>query len=216
MKRKLLWLRFYTRFLGAVRKVCRFLNISFCYATRYGVNESDPVFPAVGSQEERTLDPASLRLGLDYLKDEYTLLGTPVTESPHYALMRSLQEGRGYEDTEYCRRMLAGSLDERPPIVAYYLNPSYFPGCFARCVREIESDSYEPILVYRVDGAYYIHDGKHHAAVAALLGRPLRCRVANCETIYCSLSRKLCRYVDRHRAYARHKSFLNALREMDK
>jgi|LSQX01.1.fsa_nt_gb hypothetical protein len=37
------------------------------------------------------------------------------------------------------------------------------------------SNAYEPIVVYELDGKTYIFDGKHRAALCALLGKPVRC-----------------------------------------
>jgi hypothetical protein len=41
----------------------------------------------------------------------------------------------------------------------------------------IENNSYEPVTVYYLKGKYYIADGKHRAALAALLRGYVKCEV---------------------------------------
>lgn len=208
-------IRIKTKLLSAISKLCRAFHISFPYYMQYGVKMVNPTFPVLQTKGSNILriDPKELRLGFDFLKDDYTLLDAPLSESPHFLLMESLEKTHEYEWTDYCRRMLNGSLDERPPIVAYYLRENYFMDCYKKCVSEIEKQSYEPVKVYCVNGHYYIYDGKHHSAVAALLKKEIKCAVLDTDAVLGAIDKRIIDYMQKRDEYNKHLRFIKSMKE---
>ncbi|MBQ3866223.1 MAG: hypothetical protein II776_04920, partial [Clostridia bacterium] len=120
------------------------LGKSIYYQTKYGVKVLNRRGAAsapdrIGDAIE--LDPGTLLLPFDCLKDAYTFLGTGVADSPHLDLMRAALRG----DPEHCRYVdlaLAGALDGRDTT---YVKPEiYLREC--RKNREgFEEDRVKPI-----------------------------------------------------------------------
>ena len=109
----------------------------------------------------------------DLLRNQFTMCGTPVTESPHFGLMQAIESGTLTESVDYVRRMRKGMLDARPPAETPLerLAGSYQQrkdGLAASHVFEI----FVIRMTWRGEPSYVIADGKHRAAVAAALNRP--------------------------------------------
>ena len=198
-----------TKFYSLLNKICIVIKRSITYQTKYGIKVLNPFFPTVNSTESiKYIDPANLYLGVDFLKDKYTNLNTNLLNSPHFKLMLCLRNNESYFSTEYVNRMLLGCLDERPPIISYYNNHSYFEECYKKSLNEIVTSSYSPITVFKVRDNYYIHDGKHHAAVAAMLGKQVKCLELNSIDVYNSFCGKAIEIASTSKNYDKHLRFL--------
>ncbi len=165
--------------LGVCTKGCRLLRKTVIYESKTGLKELNPVFNKRECAETVScvIPVEELFLGVDFLNDEHTLMDTPITKSPHFGLMKTLSENGDIMQTDYVKRMLRGALDERFEITAYCLDRSYFPTCYQKGVTALQNGAGEEITVYQKNGRYYLHDGKHRAALCALLHKEAKCRV---------------------------------------
>lgn len=179
------WLWVKVKSIGAFSKLCRLLHKTVVYQSKTGLKEINPAFAEKKDDNTTScmLSPGELYLGVDFLKDEYTLIDVPITESPHYGLMSALSAGKDGRDTQYVMRMLTGALDERYEIVAFYLDCNYFRNCFEKRINSLNKDDCAQVTVYRRNGRYYIHDGKHRAALCALLGTNVKCKIIDFDTV---------------------------------
>ncbi len=174
------------KLLGLCAKVFRLFHITYVYQGRTGLKELNPCVSNGQYQviEYKEIPYDQLFLGIDFLNDNNTLIDTPIATSPHFELMRTLSEGNDYMKTEYVERMLRGALDERYVIVSYCLNKSYFRSCYEKHIAEYEEGIDREIVVYQLNGKYYLHDGKHRAAMCALIKKSVRCKVITPESAY--------------------------------
>lgn len=163
-----------------LHKVCQRLDVALLYPTSTGIKcVNRPPYSERLSQLAGTeiieLTPGELRLGFDALKDEFTLMGVALTASPHVELMKLFAANASAEASDYVRRLRAGSLDLRAArrVTARHLLERREK--FLQARARMESGPVEPVKIIRLAGANYIADGKHRAAVSALLGRPVRC-----------------------------------------
>jgi hypothetical protein len=119
-------------------------------------------------------DTGNLFLSFDGLKDRFSLMGTPITESPHYAFIKALECGNDLHSTEYVERMEAGTLDFRPATRLMKRNINKFQSIFQQKKEEIYSRKIpQEIKALLLNGKYYIADGKHRAALCAMYGLPI-------------------------------------------
>lgn len=121
------------------------------------------------------LNGEEIYLGFDALKDEYTLCGKTIIESPHFELMRLLDNGEQIESSEYCVRYKNGALDGRYPVIVNAKEIERFHNYFCKRKDEVENDIYLPVQVYKVGKLYYLADGKHRAALSCLMGKKIKC-----------------------------------------
>ncbi len=147
------------------------------YYNGSGIKAINPVYKQISYKSKTVfiLKKEELFLDPDYLIDEYTLLGQPIHLSPHYKLMCSIRNGENILDTEYAKRFVSGRLDGRVP---GYLGSEYvdlMKNMYQKRYEEILSREYKPVCVYKHLGKYYIYDGKHRAAMCAMLDCPIRC-----------------------------------------
>jgi hypothetical protein len=163
----------------------RDVDVSALYHTDVGVKARNQlvssdllVYPFFRDQETTELDPARLVLGVDGLKDEFTLLGTSVSESPHYALMAALDGGCELDHNPYVVRVQRGALDLRPPRQPNKAFIGRLRERFAENVRALESGLTPVVKVVRLPETTYIADGKHRAALALLRNLPVVCEDA--------------------------------------
>lgn len=211
----LLWLK--VKFLGVCTKVCRLLKKTVIYESKTGYKELNPKYPTeeIEKLEELCLEAHDLYLGIDFLKDEYSLIDCPISESPHYRLMKVLRDGEDWKSTEYVSRMLKGALDERYEILAFYLNEFYFPNCYHKRAAEIEANEASLVSVYQTNGRYYLHDGKHRAALCALMGMKVFCKVLPCEAVLRDFNHKKVEKVLKSRKYTKHRMLFSAMAKKD-
>lgn len=156
-------------------------DISYVYFSSVGIKHfNTPITKSafdyfISEQGVFELPVAKLLIGPDNLKDSYTLLGTPISDSPYNELMQSLNTGQDLHQTEYIGRVPSGILDNRRarPIDTHYL--SSLRQRFESQKALIQRDAYHPIKGVFVNGEYYIFDGKHRAALCAILHKTPRC-----------------------------------------
>jgi hypothetical protein len=163
-----------------LHKLCQRMDVSLLYHSAVGIKclnqliRSDHfkwfvqggVFHVSGDQ---------LRLGFDALKDEHTLLGTSVAESPHFELVRMLQAGEDIAASQYARRVAGGRLDFRPRRKPDATFPRKLKEDSDRTLAALRSGNMQPVTTIEVGGSHYIADGKHRAGVCAWAGQPCPC-----------------------------------------
>lgn len=148
------------------KKGYKFMNVEMFRTKRYGDetkrrNECDLV----------EINPEKLFLCVDYLKDKYTLLNCNIMNSPHFGLMEVLSEGGDIRNTEYIKRYKNGTIDARyPQLIKRY---DFFYTKFKEMSEKMDSNSIEPISVFKIRDFYYIRDGKHRAALCAYYKKPI-------------------------------------------
>lgn len=161
-------------------RICKRLHISHIYKTSRGVKGISGISPILKvpiNNSIITLSAKDLYLGVDYLCDKYTLLGCPLTESPHFLFMRALKEGKDLSKTDYIRRMKNGTLDARES--AYIKNYNKFQDKYLLRDKEVDGEDYPPVLIYQIGSKNYIYDGKHRAALLALKEKPIHCQIVD-------------------------------------
>lgn len=194
-----------------VHRICERLDVVALYSTAAGIKcVNRPVFyerlDYLAAPEIRLLVPEQLRLGFDGLKDTFSLLDTPLTESPHFDLMKRLNDGTDLRGSDYVRRIESGALDFRPPRRLRDKQLAARRADFLEMRARIEAGDYEPITVFSLDGRHYIADGKHRAAVCALLGAGVRCRDASAglhDSFYWWVLRKMEKTAEQYRKHIR-------------
>ena len=161
-----------------MKKVAVWRHATIIYKNKYGIKAINPCSSSIREPDtsERFIDPALLYLDIDYLIDDYTLLDTAIPDSPHYGFMSALNGGKNIVETEYYTRYSNGYLDERTAILISKRKLESFLSTFECRKNEIANDEYNPVLVYERHGRLYIYDGKHRAAMCALLGKQVKCR----------------------------------------
>ena len=174
-----MWDLFYSFRMRLVEHADQFLQkrgICVCYETRYGMKVLNRILPPPQqpsankpAREPTELDPATLHLAYDCLKDPYTLLGTEIAQSPHYSLMQCCSEGDPCKSS-YFELAKKGALDGRD---CWLESGEKSMEHFRESRRQLESGNYKPIWFYVLDGKRYVSDGKHRAALAAYLGIPV-------------------------------------------
>lgn len=160
-------------------KLYKVLGKSKLYETSYGIKVVNPVHfrGQVFEYKEVTVNPTELYLGCDALNDDYTLVGKPISQSPHFELVKLLSEDKTIDDCEYIRRKEIGTLDGRDGVALSSSEKERHYMDYARSKNSLLNNTYEQPILYKVDGKYYIYDGKHRAAMACLLGVSIRCKV---------------------------------------
>ena len=154
-------------FIRVINKLCKLIGITVPYYTRYGLKTFNKrVIVGELSGESVLLDPESLYLGFDCLKDEYTHLDKPISCSPHYELMEACESGDPYR-SEYNRLALEGALDGRDVIV---YKKDHYERRYEEASSHINDMKSNPIVFYMLDGKRYIFDGKHRSALALKKG----------------------------------------------
>ena len=152
------------------------------------------------------LKPSQLFLGPDFLKDKYSLLGHSITESPHVGFFEALMNGKSIAETDYIRRFLDGTLDWRSASVMPK-DKLIFKKKFEQSLSEIKTGNYSPAVVYLQGGKYYIYDGKHRAALCAMLGKEVRCVVVGSEIVHANVWNYMYEMINGNEEYRRHTDF---------
>ena len=132
-------------------------------------------FDLIAAQKRAfSCNTSDLYLSVDFLRDHYTLLRTPLTDSPHRHLMEALKQGDKEKvlSSEYVQRSRAGTLDPRgrKKVFAGELDRA-----FQQCMASISEGSYVPIRVVNCDNQWHIADGKHRAALSAIETGTINC-----------------------------------------
>lgn len=130
----------------------------------------------------------------DLLRDEYTHAGSPITHSPHFRLMQELRDNVPGKGAAYARLCRAGTLDARRGFdVDIDALSATFRDRAAAIARsgEIDVVVFPPRRLENRD-VYVIADGKHRAALGAVIGdtRPLRLHIVSEDVLAHSFFRK--------------------------
>ena len=156
--------------------------------------------------EDNYLPADIIMLGPDYLKDQYTLLGCPISDSPHFYLMRTINEKGNLAETDYMKRISKGTLDWRfaTPIPKNF--NSYYKE-YHNSLEEIQRGDYRPVVVYYLNGKCYVYDGKHRAALCALLNIPVHCHIVSSEIANADLLHYMFGLINGKKDYKLHTEF---------
>lgn len=159
------------------------------------------------------INPADLFLSIDYLKDDFSLLGCNILDSPHLDLMKSIDNGKDINETDYIKRFRSGTLDARYPHFARDI--SFFLHTYKARRDKIDSGEIEPIHVYKVGNICYIKDGKHRAALCAYLGRPIECHVLDNGKMVSTIGRIVSNMMATKKEYSKHIELFNELNNLN-
>lgn len=162
------------------QKTCRRLDISALYRTETGIKCHNQLLASAHFKHFETgpvfsLPPSELRIGFDGLKDPLSLLGVALPDSPHYQLAALLEAGADISRSEYVQRVARGTLDFRPAKKITGTRLENFRRHHATATAAIRAGQHPPVAVITGAGRHYVADGKHRAALCALLQAPVRC-----------------------------------------
>lgn len=193
-----------------IHRICKILHIHYYYENKYGIKEYNKIpFKLSGSVQEEIVDPRIVYLGFDGLKDQYTLLGIPISDSPHFDLMRKLESGQDIYDSEYIKREISGCLDGR-----YEVEPSDHNIHYQKVKKDILDNSYDPVLLYLIDKKLYAFDGKHRLAVCCLLGLNCKCKImSKKELAHDKHTQRLYQEIKKRKCYSINLNFMNKIFE---
>lgn len=163
-------------------KIAKKHFVNKLFETRVGVKYFFPVFDPIfnnSDSEVFMMDPNELYLEFDALLNKYTLCDTSLTSSPHLDFLRAISSGGNIKKTDYVRRCEQGTLDMRNPRYIGKEMLLFFKEKFNKRKEEVKNNNYKPVTVYKVGERYYIADGKHRAAMCALLGINVKCAIVD-------------------------------------
>jgi hypothetical protein len=169
------------------------LNITIYFETSKGIKNFNVEVANISKFKTSLIKNVStdrLYIGFDGLKDEFTLVGTPIRSSPHFQLMKILEKGESIKNTDYYYRITRGILDERKPV---YIESRIKDRVEKYVVRknQILLGEIKPIIVYELNEKLYIVDGKHRAALAHMLRKKIDCVKINNEYVIANFSMTL-------------------------
>lgn len=168
-------------------KVCKYFNILIVFSTRVGIKTLNITSFRKDLEEESGecyySNGMDLFLGPDFLKDKYTLLDCPLTDSPHLGFVKYLSHGSNPDSTDYIKRYYTGTLDGRIGHCSIS-NFSFFVEKNKSRTEEILNDCIEPVKVYEWKGKKYIQDGKHRAALCLLLNKKVPYRLIDGKLLF--------------------------------
>lgn len=206
-------------YLKRIKEECmKSLHIVRFYNSRFGLKNVGAGY-LLGAKNYssvviKNISADSLFLGPDYLKDKYTLLNCPISQSPHYGFIKTIMENGDMASTDYIQRFVSGKLDWRRGSKKPR-DFNYFKKMFSRSLGEIQSGDYSPIIIYSLGGKYYIYDGKHRAALCSLLGVPVKCMLVGSEIANADLWHFMFSIIKDNEEYGRHTEYHNLyLREL--
>jgi len=131
-------------------------------------------------KHEIFLDSSQLYLGFDSLNDTYTLIDSPISQSPHFDLMKTISNISGNNICEVCNsdyyyREICGMLDGRLPLKPGKKILNCHLSKYNEMIKLIENDDYRPVYIYKMNKKNYIFDGKHRAALCSYFGKKVKC-----------------------------------------
>ena len=153
--------------------------ITWLYKTKVGIKCVNPIirnekYKVLG---QKNISPNKLFLDVDFLKDDYTLCDSSIINSPHLGLMKALEKGEDIRQTDYWHRTIMGTIDSRQKNNPTENEYNKFYITYQQKKDEVTSGDYNPIKVYCVNDKYYIADGKHRAALCAMMGKLVKCNI---------------------------------------
>lgn len=203
-----LYSKAYTIWWKAIGRLLSGCHLFYFYNGKYGIkniNFNQLVYPGQTVLNNIEISPSLLRLGPDFLKDKYTLLDTHLVNSPHAELMSLLYNGKECDDSEYIKRYYHGYLDWRRGIKD--IDPDRFKKKNKTIVDSILNGNYEPVKIYQVGDSYYVFDGKHRAALCAVLGKEIKCAVVSSDIACAGVWNRLFTYAKGKQSYGKHTEF---------
>lgn len=198
--------------LQAEDRLLKRIHCIWFYHSKYGIKNfgASRLVEAryLSNQNVVEISPQELYLGPDFLKDEYTLLDCPLKESPHFLLMEAIQSQKPLKETEYMKRFTRGCLDWRrgrpmPKDFEYWYKKNNL-SCDG-----IINGNYQPVVVYSLGNRYYIFDGKHRAAMCALVGKSVRCYIEESGVANAGIWHYLFSIAGENKGYSKHMVFHN-------
>lgn len=185
-------------------------KIIYIYQNKYGIKNFNLALVSLLDSpyviKELEIDSKEIYLGPDFLKDDFTLLGTTIDKSPHLQYMKSLLEGESIDNTCYYVRKRKGILDWRRAD-HLLINEKYIRDKFNNRYTEIEDNNYNPVYVYTVADKFYIYDGKHRAALCSLLGKKVKCHLISNDCIFSFYGGYLFKIISKDSQYSKHNLF---------
>lgn len=169
-------------------RICKLFGVQLFYHSIYGVKVLNRKADKCILEKEGTvrLAPSNVLFFFDGLKDDYSLTGTSVIESPHYYLVKGILETDFSFCRDYCNRESLGALDGR---FALRVNDATFDAhinCTRKNKKMLEKGVYKHPTVCLFNNDYYALDGKHRLAMAAYLEKEIDCDVLSLNGILCS------------------------------
>lgn len=174
----------------------KILNVSLLRSSEYNITHN------INNDTIVILEPKQLFLSIDLLKDKYSLLGCNILCSPHYNFMVALENEKPLKDTDYINRYKNGTLDARFPHIAK--DYAYFKDKYKKMKILVTNNNIEPVSVYKIGTQYYIKDGKHRAALCALLNKPIPCRVLDEKRMIGGVGSAVKRLIGTNTQYSKH------------
>ena len=158
-------------------KIAATLGFTAIKETKFGIKSINCILKNYNLQCSNIIyvDAEKLYLGFDALKDTYSLCGVNILNSPHYELMKTIEAGDDVSMSDYCKRCEKGALDGRSAIHMNRYEIERLKEFYKQRKTSILENSIGPAQVYKINGQYYLADGKHRAALAASLGLKIRC-----------------------------------------
>lgn len=132
------------------------------FENAYGVKAyAKPQFILMNEEMYKCIDvvPGKVHLSFDALKDEYSHIGIPLSESPHVGLLYTIKNGGNIKETSYYKKEVKGQLDGRYELLdCQTLIDSHM------LAYSNKKKGYP--IIYKVGEVYYVLDGKHRLATA--------------------------------------------------
>lgn len=150
------------------------------YENKYGIKcfnqlVSSDLFEYFGPEVVFELSCDQINIAFDGLNDQYTLLNTCILNSPHFDLVKHLEDNGDLRSCLYIEKVQKGILDFR---ASKKINSNYLINLkskFEQKKTDILNNRYDPVKTIKIFDKYYIADGKHTAATCALLNVPVKC-----------------------------------------
>lgn len=141
------------------------------YESKYGIKAWNNQIGSANhillrKDELSSINVNSILYFVDGLKDDYTLLGSKVTDGPHINFLEQILENKNIEDSEYIKRFNYGYLDMRP---AYSYRSSFFKMKCLDQKTKLLSGNTSPLLLLELEKKYYVLDGKHRLSLCKIL-----------------------------------------------
>jgi hypothetical protein len=160
-----------------INRIFKILNKNLIFESKYGIKSFNQTlksqqFDSVLILNQINISPNNLYIGFDGLKDHYSLLGFPISDSPHRKLMDVLMKHDNYFETDYFKRLKKGKLDTR---FGHYFGKTFFYQTYNNKKEYVLNNTYAEVKVFSINNKYYILDGKHTAALCATLKKTVRC-----------------------------------------
>lgn len=199
-------------------KLFSILDVSLLRNSKYGIKCFNSILNNNISQHWKIGRPQALpahvlHLNIDGIKDDFTLLGTKITDSPYLELMRFIAEGKDIRRTEYVDRNRRGILDVRLPVKVDSRYIRTLHKKYEENAYKLSAGLYSPVKVYCVYNKYFIADGKHRAALCAARGvDPLCVEISHlilCDSYIQWMYRKMLKHRAHYMKHIKHMSIIN-------